>query len=91
MSINNRKPISGLLSNLLKKSLTRADLMAIAEKFDVHHNTIINIRDRKKKEPDKSIVKDMIKTSIRVQKNKIKTSTALITQLEDELKKIKTM
>ncbi|WP_103867583.1 MULTISPECIES: hypothetical protein [Aquimarina] len=88
MAINDHQPISAFLSGLLKKSLTTLQAQHIADKYKVHYNTIINIRDRRKKAPDKLILKDMIKMAIINQKSKIKTSNDLITFLEIELKKI---
>ncbi|TSE10345.1 hypothetical protein [Aquimarina algiphila] len=86
--MKDRNPISSLLSRLLKKSLTTEELQIIATQYNVHYNTIINIRDRRKKNPDKSILKSMIKIAISVQEKQIKDKTELIILLEQELEKI---
>ncbi len=88
MVMKDRNPISSLLSRLLKKSLTTEELQIIATQYNVHYNTIINIRDRRKKNPDKSILKSMIKIAISVQEKQIKDKTELIILLEQELEKI---
>ena len=88
MTLGDRKPISGLLSQLLKKSLTTLQLESLAKKYNVHYNTIINIRDRRKKAPQKRILKDMIKMAINTHKNRIKSSEEYLNHLNEELKKL---
>ncbi|MBL0684325.1 hypothetical protein [Aquimarina mytili] len=61
----------------------------IADEFNVHYNTIINIRDRRKKSPDKMILENMIKLSILSQKKSIEEGKELILLLEQELEKLK--
>jgi transposase len=56
MAISYPKPISSLLSKLLKDTLTTLQIRTIADKYHVHYNTIINIRDRRKKDPNKQIL-----------------------------------
>ncbi|GAA4276278.1 hypothetical protein GCM10022259_10020 [Aquimarina mytili] len=89
MAMNDRKPISSLLSTLFKKSLSTIQLQMIADEFNVHYNTIINIRDRRKKSPDKMILENMIKLSILSQKKSIEEGKELILLLEQELEKLK--
>jgi hypothetical protein len=88
MAIDDYNPISGLLSQLLKKSLTTPQLQTIAKKYDVHYNTIINIRDRRKKAPEKAILEDMIKMAIRTQKKQVKSSGEFLILLKEELEKL---
>jgi hypothetical protein len=88
MAIDDYNPISGLLSQLLKKSLTTIQLQTIAKKYDVHYNTIINIRDRRKKAPEKAILKDMIKMAIHTQKKQVKSSGEFLILLKEELEKL---
>ncbi|WP_438712684.1 hypothetical protein ACSTS3_10730 [Aquimarina muelleri] len=78
-------PISGLLSKLLKKSLTMSELQNIANKYGVHYNTITNIRDRRKKTPSKDILKDMIEMAIQNQERSIKNSKVVLTKLQKQL------
>jgi hypothetical protein len=89
MGIDNQKAIHSHLSKLLKKSLATSELKLIAEKFDVHYNTIINIRDRRKKSPNERIVKHMIKMSISSLRKSIKENMETIVLLEQELEKFK--
>ncbi|PKV51726.1 hypothetical protein ATE84_3824 [Aquimarina sp. MAR_2010_214] len=88
MAINSRTPISSLLSKLLKDTLTTSQIQDIANKYHVHYNTIINIRDRRKKDPNKQILKEMIRMAISHQKQTIETSKVLLDQLEKELEKL---
>ncbi len=88
MHKENRKTISRSLSSLLKKSLNTIEIQSIADKFGVHYNTIINIRDRRKKEPDIIIIKYMIKKSIWAQENRIKDNEERIKFLKQELEKL---
>ncbi|WP_074408139.1 hypothetical protein [Aquimarina megaterium] len=82
------RPISSLLSKLLKKSLATSEIRAIADKYHVHYNTIINIRDRRKKDPNKQILKDMIRMAISHQKQTIENSKMFLQQLEKELERL---
>ncbi len=84
MTIDNRKPISSSLSKLFKESLSTVQLQQLANKFNVHYNTIINIRDRRKKSPDKDILEHMIALSILSQKKIIIESEEFINMLEQE-------
>ncbi|WP_062053759.1 hypothetical protein [Aquimarina longa] len=88
MASDNNNPISSVLSTLLKESLSTSQLRAIAKKYDVHYNTIINIRDRKKKSPDKTILKEMIETAINTQKDQIKKGKNLLMLLQKEFTKL---
>ncbi|WP_108869291.1 hypothetical protein [Aquimarina aquimarini] len=88
MVIKNTTPISGILSKLLKDTLTAPQIKDIAKEYDVHYNTIINIRDRKKKEPDKFILRSMINKAITNQTQQIISSAELITLLRKELENI---
>lgn len=88
MAINSRTPISGLLSKLLKDTLTASQIRAIAREYNVHYNTIVNIRDRRKKDPNKQILKDMIRMAISHQKQTIENSKMFLQQLEKELEKL---
>ena len=88
MSLKDYHPISNLLSRLLKKSLNTFDIQAIADKYNVHYNTIINIRDRRKKSPNKNVLNDLIRMAIKNQKQNIENSKELLNQLQKELKKL---
>lgn len=88
MALEGYHPIGSLLSSLLKKSLTTVDIYAVANKYNVHYNTIINIRDRRKKAPNKNILSDMIRMAISNQKQNIKNSKELLYLLEEELEKL---
>ncbi len=89
MAIHNHKPISHSLSVVLKKSLTTLQIRLIADRYGVHYNTIINIRDRRKKSPDNMIVRHMIKMSILTQNKSIKEREKCVTLLKQELEKLK--
>ncbi|MBG6131779.1 ribonucleotide reductase beta subunit family protein with ferritin-like domain [Aquimarina sp. EL_43] len=88
MAISSRTPISGLLSKLLKDTLTASQIRAIAKEHNVHYNTIVNIRDRRKKDPNKQILKDMIRMAISHQKQTIENSKVFLQQLEKELERL---
>ncbi len=88
LSNSNRSPISSQLSSLLKESLTIVQIKTIARKYDVHYNTIINIRDRRKKAPNKEIQKDMINMAIETQKNRIRNGKEFLERLNEELLKL---
>ena len=82
MELDGYHPIDSLLSSILKKSLTTVDIHAIANKYNVHYNTIINIRDRRKKSPNKNVLNDMIRMAIKNQKQNIANSKELLNQLQ---------
>jgi hypothetical protein len=88
MTIKSNNTISGLLSRLLKNTLTTSQIKTIAKEYDVHYNTIVNIRDPKKKAPDKSILKAMINEAITNQTQQIINSAEFIALLQKELEKV---
>ena len=88
MPINDHNPISGSLSKLLKESLKTSEIELIAEKYNVHYNTIVNIRDRRKKAPARAILRDMIEKAIKNQEKEIKRISNLLDDLHKELEKI---
>lgn len=88
MALQNHHAISSLLSSLLKKSLTTLEIRVIANKYNVHYNTIINIRDRRKKAPNRNILEDMIRIAITNQKQNIENSKELLNKLQKELEKL---
>lgn len=80
--------ISIELSKLLKSSLTSKQLETLATKHKVYINTIRRIRDRKTKKPNKEILIDLLKMSIKTHKKQITANKAALSILQQELKKI---